>query len=262
MSRVSVGKCPACGHELKVKAHAVKPNLYLTCKCGNRIQIHPDNAAINESKRAANTVQHQLSLLSKSLHGKKADLALTNFVISHGFKRPEIIQAARDVLSGEMVGDRITAVTVLAYLNTADCIDALALALRDDDAKVRRTAARALVKLGERGSILLRGMAKDLTAAGFKEASEELSNAMLEYEKTLDDLQKMIQRYPTEIICVYNKDVFLSESELHITNYNLTDDDLRRLSDRMKADGYKVTEATPEPSRNFRFRGIAVFPKT
>lgn len=262
MSRVSIGKCPACGQELKVKAHAVKPNLYLTCKCGNRIQIHPDDAAIDESKRAANTVEHQLALLSKSIRGKKADLALTNFVNFHGFTKPEIIQAAKDVLSGVTVGDRFTVVTVLAHLNLADCIDVLALALRDNDAKVRRTAAKAIVKLGERGSAMLRGMAGDLTAAGFTEASEELSNATLEYDKTYDDLRKLVQRYPTEIICVFNKDVFLSETELHITNYNLTDDDLRRLSDKMKADGYKVTEATPESSCNFRFRGIAVFPKT
>jgi hypothetical protein len=262
MSRVSVGKCPVCGLELKVKAHAVKPNLWLTCKCGNTIQLHPSDAAILESECAANTVQHQLSLLSKRLCGNNADLALFNFVNAHGFTKPEIIQAASDVLSGVTIGDRVTAVAILAHLNTAGCMDVLALALRDSEAKVRRIAAKALVRVGENGNALLRGVAADLTAAGFAEASEELSHAALEYEKTHADLRKMMHRYPKEIICVFNKDVYLSEPEIHITNYNLTDDELRRLSDRLKADGYKVTEATPDSSHNFRFRGIAVFPKT
>ena len=262
MSKVSVGKCPTCGQELKVKALAVKANLYLTCKCGNRIHIQPDEVAITESTRAANTVEHQLSLLSKRIGGKKADLALMNFVNAYGFTKAEIVQAATDVLSGAAVGDRFTAVSVLAHLNVGDCIDALVIALRDNDVKVRQTAARAFVKLGNRGTTLLRSMVGDLTINGFTEASEELSNVALEFEKTHDELRKVIAHYPGEIICVYNKDVFLSEIQLHITNYNLTDDDLHRLADELKAEGYRVTDATPHSSCNFRFRGIAVFPQT
>ena len=32
--RVTVGKCSSCGRDLRVKAHAVRPTLHLTCKCG------------------------------------------------------------------------------------------------------------------------------------------------------------------------------------------------------------------------------------
>lgn len=34
VGRVTVGSCTACGRELRVKAHAVRPTLHLTCKCG------------------------------------------------------------------------------------------------------------------------------------------------------------------------------------------------------------------------------------
>jgi hypothetical protein len=32
--RVTVGRCTACGRDLRIKAHAVRPTLHLTCKCG------------------------------------------------------------------------------------------------------------------------------------------------------------------------------------------------------------------------------------
>lgn len=32
--RVTVGTCTACGRDLRIKAHAVRPTLHLTCKCG------------------------------------------------------------------------------------------------------------------------------------------------------------------------------------------------------------------------------------
>ena len=34
--RITVGKCSACGRELRVKARAVRPTLHLTCKCGTK----------------------------------------------------------------------------------------------------------------------------------------------------------------------------------------------------------------------------------
>ena len=37
--RVSVGRCTACGRDLKVKERAVRPVMNLTCKCGSKNKI-------------------------------------------------------------------------------------------------------------------------------------------------------------------------------------------------------------------------------
>ena len=40
VARVTVGTCSSCGHDLRMKAHAIKPVVRLTCKCGKGSEIH------------------------------------------------------------------------------------------------------------------------------------------------------------------------------------------------------------------------------
>jgi len=80
MSKIPVGKCEKCGHEFKVKAHAVKANLHLTCKYGHRVYIRPDQSSIDRSKVIRNTIEYQLALLAKQIHGKKSEPSFFNFV--------------------------------------------------------------------------------------------------------------------------------------------------------------------------------------
>ena len=53
--RVTVGTCSACGRDLRVKAHAVRPTLHLTCKCGakNTVTVATGQAAKPSSDGAA-----------------------------------------------------------------------------------------------------------------------------------------------------------------------------------------------------------------
>jgi hypothetical protein len=39
-ARVTVGVCSSCGHDLRMKAQAVRPVVRLTCKCGAASEIH------------------------------------------------------------------------------------------------------------------------------------------------------------------------------------------------------------------------------
>jgi hypothetical protein len=44
--KVVVGECENCHRELRVKAHAVKKEMHLTCKCGHANTIHPPESLI------------------------------------------------------------------------------------------------------------------------------------------------------------------------------------------------------------------------
>ncbi|MGD0580628.1 MAG: HEAT repeat domain-containing protein, partial [Bryobacteraceae bacterium] len=45
-SRVHVGECEKCGHPLKVKAHAVRPAMRLTCRCGHTFELRVPDAIL------------------------------------------------------------------------------------------------------------------------------------------------------------------------------------------------------------------------
>ena len=47
--RVSVGDCAKCGKPVCVKAHAVRPGLQLTCKCGQVNTIGPDSRVTTQA---------------------------------------------------------------------------------------------------------------------------------------------------------------------------------------------------------------------
>lgn len=48
MARVVVGKCGACGADLRVKDHAVAASLHLTCRCGHHQDVQVDPQQVSD----------------------------------------------------------------------------------------------------------------------------------------------------------------------------------------------------------------------
>lgn len=50
MPHIVIGVCPVCGHPLKVKEHAPRPNMHITCHCGWHGEIHPDEPLLHHAE--------------------------------------------------------------------------------------------------------------------------------------------------------------------------------------------------------------------
>ena len=167
MSRITVGKCSACGKCLKVKGHAVKERMQLTCRCGCRNEVSPTIEALDESVSIRSSLEHQFAQLVHQLHKvgspktkrpvwearNKAYLALINFVIrqrkTSGIKT--LVHYLEQVLEKADKNDSVVATQVLTEIKDEICIRVFLHALRHQHGEVRSAAARGLRQLGDTG---------------------------------------------------------------------------------------------------------------
>ncbi len=55
-TRVPVGTCESCGRQLKVKQHAIKRQMHLTCRCGTVTVLTADESQVQRAAKLRRTV--------------------------------------------------------------------------------------------------------------------------------------------------------------------------------------------------------------
>jgi len=151
MARVVVGKCKACGKDLRVKEGAVRPNMRLTCKCGEMNEVGEALADMEPAERIhvlLEGLQGNTDRISSALcpgeierivkHGKADDLE----------ELRKNIQPLSVLLASDATPGRETIMDCLGRLGDEDATRGLiGLAKSDPSSGVRRAAVRSLGNL-------------------------------------------------------------------------------------------------------------------